>query len=106
MTTVTISIPNDARDYLEHRARVHGITLPVLVKKAIAAYTAAALTDERRQAAPTIKGSDVRAPSAPVRRPNPQQAFGPRLLTAHGSTPRRSPNAKFFSHFSWWRTAV
>jgi hypothetical protein len=36
MTTISVSIPNDARDYLEHRARVHGVTLPVLIKKAIA----------------------------------------------------------------------
>jgi hypothetical protein len=48
MTTISVSIPNDARDYLERRARVHGITLPVLIKKAIAVY-AAAIEHERRE---------------------------------------------------------
>jgi hypothetical protein len=49
MTTISVSIPNDARDYLERRARVHGITLPVLIKKAIAVYAAAAIEHERRE---------------------------------------------------------
>ena len=52
MTTISISVPNDVRAYLEHRARVHGIALPILIKQAIAAYTNAALTDEQRPAAP------------------------------------------------------
>ena len=49
MTTITITLPTDAKDYLAHRALVHGITLPVLIKKALAAYTAAALEEERRE---------------------------------------------------------
>ena len=49
MTVITITLPTDAKDYLAHRALVHGITLPVLIKKAVAAYTAAALEDERRE---------------------------------------------------------
>jgi hypothetical protein len=54
MTAVTVYIPNDARQYLEHRARVHDITLPVLVKQAIAAYVAAALSHEAK-GSPEIK---------------------------------------------------
>lgn len=49
MTTLTIDIANDARDYLEHSARVHGVTLPMLVKKAIAVYAAAVIENERRE---------------------------------------------------------
>jgi hypothetical protein len=53
MTTLTIDIPNDARDYLEHSARLHGVTLPALVKKAIAVYAAAVLENERREPRPS-----------------------------------------------------
>jgi hypothetical protein len=49
MTTISIELPNDARDYLEHSARLHGISLPVFVKKAVAVYAAAVRENERRE---------------------------------------------------------
>jgi hypothetical protein len=50
MTTITIELQNDARDYLEHSARLHGVTLPALVKKAVAVYAAAVRESEWREA--------------------------------------------------------
>jgi hypothetical protein len=49
MTTITIELQNDARDYLEDSARLHGVTLPALVRKAIAVYAAAVREAERRE---------------------------------------------------------
>jgi hypothetical protein len=49
MTTLTIDIPNDARAMLEISARAHGVSLPLLIKKAIAVYAAAVLENERRE---------------------------------------------------------
>jgi hypothetical protein len=49
MTTITIELQNDARDYLERSALLHGVTLPLLIKKAVAVYAAAVLENERRE---------------------------------------------------------
>jgi hypothetical protein len=48
MTTITLDLTEDARVYLEDSARLHGVTLPGLVKKAVAVYAAAVREAERR----------------------------------------------------------
>jgi hypothetical protein len=49
MTSITLDLTDDARLYLEHSAHLHGVTLPALVKKAIAVYAAAVRENERRE---------------------------------------------------------
>jgi hypothetical protein len=47
MTQIAITVPNEVRDYLEHRANVHGFTLETLLRKSVAAYVSLALGAER-----------------------------------------------------------
>lgn len=49
MTTISLDLTEDARLYLEDSARLHGVTLPALVKKAVAVYAAAVREASRRE---------------------------------------------------------
>jgi hypothetical protein len=49
MTTLTLHLTDDAVAYLEHSAHLHGVTLPALVRKAIAVYAAAVRDADRRE---------------------------------------------------------
>ena len=49
LTQIAISVPNEVRDYLEHRANVHGLTLETLLRKSVAAYVSLALGAEQNE---------------------------------------------------------
>jgi hypothetical protein len=49
MTTISLDLTEDARLYLERSAHLHGVTLPGLIKKALAVYAATVLENERRE---------------------------------------------------------
>jgi hypothetical protein len=49
MTTVTITLPTDARNFLEHRAQAHGLSLARLIREAIDVYARAALQHEQHE---------------------------------------------------------
>jgi hypothetical protein len=49
MTQIAITVPNEVRNYLEHRANVHGLTLETLLRKSVAAYVSLALGAEQNE---------------------------------------------------------
>jgi hypothetical protein len=49
MTQIAITVPNEVRDYLEHRANVHGLTLETLLRKSVSAYVSLALGAEQNE---------------------------------------------------------
>jgi hypothetical protein len=50
MTTVSIAIPNEIRDYLEHRADRHGLSLEMLLRQAVELYLRSADAYAKRKA--------------------------------------------------------
>jgi hypothetical protein len=47
MIQIAITVPNEVRTFLEHRAAIHRLSLEDLLRKSVAAYVSLALGAER-----------------------------------------------------------